>query len=83
MRQNINFYVFIWDNPSNISYGFKDKNGLNSFINRLKMDNVKVFFLHDAIPDYRDDDSYSLPHDGHPNSLANKKIAEYIYFHIK
>jgi hypothetical protein len=75
---NIRFYIFIWDNPSGLKNVFKDLEDFDLFVNKLKESKIRLFFLHDVIPDFDENDSYFLPHDGHPSDLANEKIAEYL-----
>ncbi|HVO76142.1 MAG TPA: hypothetical protein VMT35_19110, partial [Ignavibacteriaceae bacterium] len=79
----ITLYVFVWDIPIGIENAFSDKNDYFFFIDQLKRDNVNILFLHDAIPDFNENEnSYTFPNDGHPNSLGNKKIAEYLNMQI-
>ena len=81
IKQNVVLYVFVWDNPSAIENAFQKHNDYYYFLDEMKKNNIKTFFLHDAICDYAEKkNTYKLHHlEGHPNGLANEKIANYIY----
>ena len=83
LKQHVILYVFVWDNPRAIENAFQNQNDYYFFLDKMKKNNIKTFFLHDLITNYNEkDNTYSLPHDGHPNALANKKIANYIYLQL-
>src|ERR1035437_435352 len=83
LKDSVNLYVFVWDNPGSIVKSFQ--NDYYYFIDEMKKDNIKTFFLHDAIWDFDEKmNSYSLDNDDpHPNGFANEKIAKYLYSKLK
>lgn len=84
LRQNVVFYVFLWDNPSAIEDIFQNLNIYYYFLDEMKKNNIKTFYLHNAISDYTEKkNNYILHHhEQHPNALANAKIANYIYLQL-
>ncbi len=81
-QQGVAMYVFIWDYPG-FENEFKKKADYDHFIDELKRNQIPLFFLHDAIPDYGENtDNYIIKDDRHPNHQANEKIAAYLYTHI-
>ena len=79
-NNGVDFYLFFWDNDLRI---LGDEQQF--FIDELKKSKIELFFLHDAIPDYNQQLSlYTLsPDDGHPNAVANEKIAQYLVNQLK
>ena len=83
LNDSVILYVFVWDNKESIVKSFQ--NDYNYFLNEMRRNNIKTFFLHDAIGDYDEKiDTYTLSNDDpHPNGLANEKIAKYLYLQLK
>ena len=81
-KNGVILYVFIW-NYCGFDDMFKNKNDYLYFLDEMKKNHIKTFFLLDAIPDHDSDFAkYSIPVDGHPNGLVNEKIAQYLYMQI-
>jgi hypothetical protein len=83
LKDNVHLYVFVWDNPRSIVKSIQSD--YNYFIDEMKRNEIKIFFLNDAIWDYDEKiNTYSIHKDDlHPNAMANKKIAEYLYLQLK
>jgi hypothetical protein len=83
LKDSVILYVFVWDNPRSIVKSIQ--NDYYYFIDEMKKNNIKTFFLHDAIWDYDEKiNTYSIHKDDlHPNGLANEKIAKYLYLQLK
>lgn len=82
-KDSVIFCVFVWDNLKSLKEYFQ--NDYCYFLDEMKRNNIKTFFLHDAIGDYNEKMiNYSLhKDDAHPNELANEKIAKYLYLQLK
>ena len=79
LKDGVIMYVFVWDNDIK-----SFQNDYYYCIDEMKKNNIKTFFLHDAILDYGEkENTYTFHKDGHPNGLANEKIAKYLYFQLK
>jgi len=76
LQYNVILYVFIWD-----YYPIRE---MDYFLEELKKNNIKTFFVTNAITDIRQKRKlYALhDHDSHPNALANEKIARYLHLQI-
>lgn len=64
------FYVIYWDTT--------EKAARNTMIKKaLKARNIPFCLVSKIIPDIKNK-AYRIEHDGHPTTLANKKLAQYI-----
>lgn len=65
------FHVLLW--PDN------DVNLYQTVLDELRKKNIHVHLITDILENYQKDQTYyEISHDGHPNALAHKKIAEYV-----
>ena len=69
-RYGSKFYVLLWNNGNWLC---------PEILSRLKVQNINVIDLNDTLSDYHTNYyKYHIPIDGHPNSLAYQKVAEYL-----
>jgi len=81
-QDGVILYVFIWDYKG-YEKAFINTSDYDYFLDEMEKNNIITLFLHDAIPDYDEKkQTYIIPNDGHPNCLANEKIAKYLYSQI-
>lgn len=76
----VEFIVFIHDIDSHILNDFDSRDRYQNMVDALTENNIKLFFLSDAIPDFDEHiDRYTIsPFDRHPNALMNQQIAHYL-----
>ncbi len=69
------FYIIYWDS------GDKSEDDLIFALRNLNAEFIKIS---EAIPDKTDhSEKYSIKHDGHPNALANRRIASFLAERIR
>jgi len=65
------FHVLLW--PDN------DANLYQTVLGELRKKNIHVHLITDILENYQKVQThYEISHDGHPNALARRKIAEYV-----
>jgi hypothetical protein len=64
------FYVLLWD-TGDAAY--------SELLSKLSENQIAVIKINEILPGHSNSTQYIIPHDGHPNQLAYKQIAESLY----
>ena len=75
-KYNADFYVLLWTNRSDKDYDY--------VLSELKRKNIKVITTEEIFRKYDDpEENYLIKNDGHPNKLANERMADYLLENIR